>query len=100
MMSVLEYAEDVNKTLSEILNLCKRLGIPANNEEDMLDEDAIIELDNAIARDEEMEEYEEVLIKEEEKKETNSNQNKQKKQTNQQMVNKPKVNKKELAKKK
>ena len=100
MMNVLEYAEDVNKTINEILNLCKRLGIPANSEDDMLDEEAIIELDNAIARDEEMEEYEEVLIKEEEKKETNSNQNKQKKQTNQQMVNKPKINKKELAKKK
>ena len=101
MMSVLEYAEDVNKTINEILNLCKRLGIPANNEEDMLDEDAIVELDNAIARDEEMEEYEEVLIKEEEKKtEATSNQGKQKKQTNQQMINKPKVNKKELAKKK
>ena len=101
MMSVLEYAEDVNKTISEILNLCKRLGIPANNEEDMLDEDAIIELDNAIARDEEMEEYEEVLIKEEEKRvEASSNQGKQKKQSNQQMPNKAKVNKKELAKKK
>lgn len=100
MMSVLEYAEDVSKTINEILNLCKRLGIPATSEDDMLDEDAIVELDNAIARDEEMEEYEEVLIKEEEKKESTSNQNKQKKQTNQQMVNKPKANKKELAKKK
>ena len=101
MMSVLEYAEDVNKTINEILNLCKRLGIPANNEEDMLDEDAIVELDNAIARDEEMEEYEEVLIKEEEKRvESTSNQGKQKKQSNQQMPNKAKVNKKELAKKK
>ena len=28
MMSVLEYAQDVNKTVSEILNLCKRLNIP------------------------------------------------------------------------
>ena len=101
MMSVLEYAEDVNKTISEIINLCKRLSIPANNEDDMLDEDAIIELDNAIARDEEMEEYEEVLIKEEEKRnEQASNQGKQKKQVNQQMPNKAKVNKKELAKKK
>ena len=101
MMSVLEYAEDVNKTINEILNLCKRLGIPASGEEDMLDEDAIVELDNAIARDEEMEEYEEVLIKEEEKRtEQATNQGKQKKQSNQQMPNKVKVNKKELAKKK
>ena len=27
MMSVLEYAQDVNKTVSEILNLCKKLNI-------------------------------------------------------------------------
>ena len=46
MMSVLEYAQDVNKTVSEILNLCKRLNIPAFNEDDELDEEAIIELEN------------------------------------------------------
>ena len=28
MMSVLEYAEDVNKTVNEILSLCKKLNIP------------------------------------------------------------------------
>ena len=48
MMSVLEYAEDVNKTVSEILSLCKKLNISANDEEDMLDEDAITLLDNSI----------------------------------------------------
>ena len=54
MMSVLEYAEDVNKTVSEILNLCKRLNIPVLGEDDYLDEDAITELDNTIAREDEM----------------------------------------------
>ena len=36
MMSVFEYAEDVNKTVSEILNLCKKLNISVNNEDDIL----------------------------------------------------------------
>ena len=54
MMSVLEYAQDVNKTVNEILNLCKRLNIPAISEDDYLDEDAITELDNLIAREDEM----------------------------------------------
>ena len=60
MMSVLEYAIDVNKPVSEILNLCKKLNIPVLGEDDELDEDAITELDNTIAREEEMDlEYEE-----------------------------------------
>ncbi len=48
MMSVLEYALDVNKKVEEILEKCKELGIDARLEEDMLDEDAIVELDNAL----------------------------------------------------
>ena len=101
MMSVLEYAIDVNKPVSEILNLCKRLNIPVLGEEDELDEDAITELDNTIAREEEMDlEYEEELIEKEEKKqESTTNNSKQKKQT-QVPINKVKVGKKELAKKK
>ena len=100
MMSVLEYAQDVNKTVSEILNLCKKLNIPVLGEDDYLDEDAITELDNTIAREEEMDlEYEEELIEKENKKqEVVVNNSKQKKQT--QVVNKTKVGKKELAKKK
>ena len=100
MMSVLEYAQDVNKTVSEILNLCKRLNIPVLGEEDELDEDAITELDNTIAREEEIDlEYEEELIEKENKKqESTVNNPKQKKQV--QPLNKMKVGKKELAKKK
>ena len=100
MMSVLEYAQDVNKTVSEILNLCKKLNIPVLGEDDYLDEDAITELDNTIAREDEMDlEYEEELIEKENKKqEVVSNNSKQKKQV--QVTNKNKVSKKELAKKK
>ena len=101
MMSVLEYAQDVNKTVSEILDLCKKLSIPAMSEEYELDEDAITELDNTIAIEEDnMDlEYEEELIEKENKKVENvSSNSKQKKQT--QPINKNKVSKKELAKKK
>ena len=100
MMSVLEYAQDVNKTVNEILNLCKKLNIPAISSEDELDEDAITELDNYIAHDEVMDlEYEEELIESENKKSENLVSNSmQKKQT--QSINKVKVNKKDLAKKK
>lgn len=48
MMSVKEYAVDVNKSIDFILNLCKEMNINVNNEEDMLDDDAIIILDNEI----------------------------------------------------
>ena len=48
MMSVLEYAEDVSLSVDVILKLCDKLNIKVNNEEDMLDDDAIIMLDNEI----------------------------------------------------
>lgn len=46
MMSVLEYAQDVNKTVEEIMEACKRLGINVHGEDDMLDDEAITLLDN------------------------------------------------------
>ncbi|MBQ8872151.1 MAG: translation initiation factor IF-2 [Bacilli bacterium] len=52
-MSVFEYAEDMNKTVSEILKKCKELGIDAYEEEDMLDDEAITLLDNVFANEEE-----------------------------------------------
>ena len=61
MMSVLEYAQDVNKSVNEILNLCKKINIPVTDEEDMLDEEAITELDNLIASEPEDEEEQELL---------------------------------------
>ena len=49
MMSVREYAEDVNLSINKIIELCKRLNINASNEDDMLDDDAIIMLDGEVA---------------------------------------------------
>lgn len=47
-MSVREYAEDINKTVEEILKKCKELSIKVMEEEDLLDEEAITLLDNEI----------------------------------------------------
>ena len=63
MMSVLEYANDVNKTVEEILKLCKKLDIDCNDSYDMLSEDDIILLDNEISNDEDTEDIE--IIEEE-----------------------------------
>lgn len=52
MMSVLEYANDMNKDVKEIIEMCKKLGIAISNENDMLDDDAIVELDNAFQNEE------------------------------------------------
>jgi len=49
MMSVKEYASDVNVSVSDIIKLCNKLGISVNSEDDMLDDDSIIMLDNEIA---------------------------------------------------
>ncbi|MDD3341819.1 MAG: translation initiation factor IF-2 [Bacilli bacterium] len=48
MMSVREYAEDVNKTVEEILKKCKELSIAVEGEEDLLENDAITSLDSEI----------------------------------------------------
>lgn len=47
MMSVLEYALDVNKTVGEIIKKCEELSINVSNEDDLLSEDDIVLLDNA-----------------------------------------------------
>ena len=62
MMNVSEYASDVDKTIKEILSLCKKLGIEVSGEEDMLSDDDIIMLDNEIANmdSESIEEVQEV----------------------------------------
>ena len=56
MMSVLEYAEDVNRTVESILSKCKELNIDISSADDLLDEEAIILLDNSLETDEEIEE--------------------------------------------
>lgn len=66
MMSVLEYAEDMNKEVEEILKMCSKLGISATNEEDMLNDDAIVELDNAFQNEESKEESTKEILADEE----------------------------------
>ena len=48
MMSVSEYAIDVDKSVEDIFELCKKLNINANQEDDMLSDEDIILLDNEI----------------------------------------------------
>ena len=99
MMSVLEYAEDVNTKVESILSKCKELGIDVENENDLLDEDAIILLDNSLETDEEIEENykEEKKPKKEPKKQ--KKEEKQKKEPAKEEKNKE-INKKDLAKEK
>ncbi len=101
MMSVEEYALDVNKTVNDILKLCKELNINVLSKDDELDEDQITQLDNQISQEEETNEleYEEELIEKENKRQENNVPiSKQKKQVP--PINKVKISKKELAKKK
>ena len=75
MMSVLEYAGDVQLEVSVILEMCRRLGISALGEADMLDDDAIILLDNEIEKMDNREgvlESEDVSLTEEEMEDTSS----------------------------
>ena len=48
MMSIEDYAQDVGKSVEEILSLCDRLGIAYKDSNTMLDDTAIILLDNKI----------------------------------------------------
>ena len=52
MMSVLEYAQDVNKSVEEIFKLCEKLQINVSSEDDLLSQDDITELDNELQNDE------------------------------------------------
>lgn len=62
MMSILEYASDVNKSVEDILKLCDRLGIKYDDENSDLSEDDIVLLDGEIENgqeeiDEEINDY-------------------------------------------
>lgn len=46
MMSIKEYANDVNVSIKKVVEICEKLGISASNEDDLLDDEAIILLDN------------------------------------------------------
>ena len=48
-MNILEYAEDVSKEVSEIIDLCNELGIKKTKEDDFLTDEEITMLDNEIS---------------------------------------------------
>ena len=48
MMSVKEYSEDINQSIEVIIKKAKELGYDVNNEDDILSEDAVIDLDTAL----------------------------------------------------
>ena len=53
MMSVLEYALDIKKDVSLVISVCKKLGIDVDDENSMLDDEAIVILDNEFSSNEE-----------------------------------------------
>ena len=61
MMSVYEYASDVNKTVDYIFELCKRLNIDVKDGDDMLSDDDIILLDNEIENTDSNDEFDNVV---------------------------------------
>lgn len=47
-MTVQDYAEDMNFTVQDVLNKCSELGIRVSKKDDILDDDAIVMLDNVM----------------------------------------------------
>lgn len=62
MMSVSEYALDMDKSVKQIIDKCKELDIKVSDKEDQLDDDAIVKLDNAFQNEENVAEVEEQQI--------------------------------------
>ena len=62
MMSVLEYASDVNRTVDYVLKKCKELGVNVSSEDDLLTEEDIIILDNNLDDDSIIDETEEMAL--------------------------------------
>ncbi len=60
MMSVLEYAIDTNKEVKEVLRICSKLNINVIKESDILDDEAIILLDNEFSSESE-DNYDEMI---------------------------------------
>ena len=60
MMSVQEYASDVNRTVEYVLRKCNELGINVNDVDDLLEEEDIIILDNNLDDETIIDETEEI----------------------------------------
>ncbi len=63
-MSVREYSEDINQSIEAIIAKAKELGYEVNDADDMLSEDAIIDLDTALTMNVQEEENNTVYIEE------------------------------------
>ena len=63
MMSVIEYAQDINMDVEVVLKKAQELGY-AENKEDILSEDAVIDLDNVLTMNPQVEEEETSYIEE------------------------------------
>lgn len=102
MMSVEDYALDVNKSVEEILQKCLELNIDAKEKDDLLDYDAIDELDNLLNGSVEEDVIEEIVedIAYKEKIDMDNSIAKQKLKKKTPAINQVKVNKKDLAHKK
>ena len=99
MMSVEDYALDVNKSVDEILKKCSELNIDVKEKDDLLDYDAIDELDRIINDIEEIDEIaEDIAYKE--KIDMDNSIAKQKVKKTVPTINQTKINKKDLANKK
>ena len=102
MMSVEDYALDVNKSVEEILKKCAELNIDVKEKDDLLDYDAIDELDSILNDSEVEDDIEEIVedIAYKEKIDMDNSISKQKLKKKSTIINQAKSNKKELANKK
>ena len=62
MMSVKEYALDINRSVEEIIKKANELGYEVSNEDDILSEDAVIDLDTVLTMNNAEEEVEEEKV--------------------------------------
>ncbi|MCI5552831.1 MAG: translation initiation factor IF-2 [Tenericutes bacterium] len=101
-MSVEDYALDVNKSVEEILKKCAELNIDVKEKDDLLDYDAIDELDSILNDSEVEDDIEEIVedIAYKEKIDMDNSISKQKLKKKSTIINQAKSNKKELANKK
>ena len=64
MMSVKEYSEDINQSIEVIIKKANELGYEVNSEDDILSEDAVIDLDTALTMNVKEEENDNVYLEE------------------------------------
>ena len=97
MMSVEDYALDVNKSVEEILKKCAELNIDVKEKDDLLDYDAIDELDSILNDSEVEDDIEEIVedIAYKEKIDMDNSISKQKLKKKSTIINQAKSNKKE-----